>query len=196
VSLLRVALSALLAGLALFVTATPALAHTELKSSDPADGSSLDAPPNAVSLTFEEAVTLPTNPISITGPDGSAWTVGKATITGASVTAPVQATGPAGQYTLSYTVIADDGDDVKGTVRFTLTAPATPTTEAAAPTTIEAAAPVAAAPTAAATPASATGSGGSSPWVWVAVAVVVIGVLAGLAFTMRRRSAASGRRTP
>ncbi len=148
-SIVRAALSVLLAGLAVFVTAAPAWAHTELKSSDPADGSSLPSTPTTVTLTFEEAVTLPANPIEVTGPDGSSWTVGTATISGASVSAPVEATGPAGQYTLRYTVTADDGDAVKGTVRFTLTSAATPaTTEAAAPTTAaaEAAAPVTAAP--------------------------------------------------
>ena len=141
-SILRAALSVLLAGLAVFVTAAPAWAHTELKSSDPADGSSLSSAPTTVTLTFEEAVTLPANPIEVTGPDGSSWTVGTATISGASVSAPVEATGPAGQYTLRYTVTADDGDAVKGTVRFTLTSAATPaTTEAAAPTTAAAGGP-------------------------------------------------------
>ena len=129
------------------MTASPAWAHTELKSSDPADGSSLSSAPTTVTLTFEEAVTLPGNPIEVTGPDGSSWTVGTATISGASVSAPVEATGPVGQYTLRYTVTADDGDAVKGTVRFTLTSAATPaTTEVATPTTAAAAAPVTAAP--------------------------------------------------
>jgi len=141
-----------------------------------------------VTLTFEEAVTLPANPIEVTGPDGSSWTVGSATINGASVSAPVETTGPAGQYTLRYTVTADDGDAVKGTVRFTLTSAVTPTTtEAAAPTTAaEAAAPVTAAPAPA---ARGTESSGTSMWVWVAVAVVVVGVLAAVGLVRARRRA-------
>jgi methionine-rich copper-binding protein CopC len=191
----------LLAGLALVLTATPALAHTELKNSNPADGSSLDAAPEKVTLTFGEAVTLPSNPISITGPDGAAWTVGTPTLSGASVSAPVQPAGPAGQYFLHYTVTADDGDAVKGTVTFNLTSAATPAAAEAATATAEAAAPVAtAAPapeTVVAAPATA-GNGsdsGSSNWVWVAVIVVVLGlVAAGFVITRRRRGVGSGTR--
>lgn len=80
------------------VGATPAFAHTKLESSDPAEGASLSAAPTQVRLTFAEAVTLPEAPIDVTGPDGSSWTVGAATIAGPAVTAPVEATGPAGRY--------------------------------------------------------------------------------------------------
>ena len=193
-SIIRAALSVLLAGLAVLVTAAPAWAHTELKSSDPADGSSLSSAPTTVTLTFGEAVTLPANPIEVTGPDGSSWTVGTATISGASVSAPVEPTGPAGQYTLRYTVTADDGDAVKGTVRFTLTSAATPaTTETAAPTTAEAVAPATAAP---APGAPGSENSGTSTWVWIAVAVVVVGVLAAVGVVRARRNAGSGRPTP
>ena len=71
---------------------------------------SLGAPPAQVSLTFGEAVRLPPNPIRVTGPGGAVWTVGKAAVTDATVTAPVTATGPAGAYTLAWQVISDDGD--------------------------------------------------------------------------------------
>ena len=131
-TILRIALSVFLAGVVVLLGATPAFAHTELTSSDPADGASLSTAPTRVTLTFEEAVTLPADPISVVGPDGAPWTVGQATVSGASVTAPVQASGPAGPYTLRYTVVADDGDSVSGTVRFALTADATPTATAVA----------------------------------------------------------------
>jgi hypothetical protein len=122
--------------------------------------------------------------------------VGTATIAGASVTAPVEATGPAGQYTLHYTVIADDGDAVKGAVRFTLATAATPTSTTAATTEAQVVAPsvVAAAPTVAATPVESASSSGTSLWVWVAVGVVVVGVLGGLAgFAATRSRRGSGR---
>jgi copper resistance protein C len=54
------------------------------------------------------------------------------------ITVPVQASGPAGRYTLTYRVVSGDGDAVTGTVAFTLTAaaaPATSTTTAAPATT-------------------------------------------------------------
>ena len=138
-TILRGALSVLLAVFAVFLTARPAMAHTALKGSDPAEGGSLSSAPEKVTLTFEEAVSLPADPINVTGPDGSSWIVGTATVTGASVTAPVQAVGRSGPCTLNYTVIADDGDEVKGSVRFTLTAAATATTGEAAPDAVSAA---------------------------------------------------------
>src|SRR3954469_24174481 len=166
VTILRGALSVLLAVFAVFLTAGPAMAHTALKGSDPAEGGSLSSAPEKVTLTFEEAVSLPADPINVTGPDGSSWIVGTTTVTGASVTAPVQAVGPSGPCTLNYTVIADDGDEVKGSVRFTLTAAATATTSEAAPATISAATEQA--------PAAADGaSSGTSGWVWVAIVVIV-----------------------
>jgi hypothetical protein len=170
-----------LAVFAVFLTAGPALAHTTLKGSDPAEGSSVSSAPEKVTLTFAEAVTLPADPINVTGPDGSSWIVGTTTVTGASVTAPVQAMGPSGPCTLNYTVIADDGDEVKGSVRFTLTAAAT---GEAAPATVSAATA-----TAEPAPAAATGeSSGTSGWVWVAIVVIVVGVLAGLGVIRTRRS--------
>lgn len=174
----------------LLVTATPALAHAKLESTVPARGASLATPPTTVSLTFGEPVTVGANPISVTGPGGASWTVGKVSITDSTVSAPVTATGPAGAYTLAYTVISDDGDEVSGRIPFTLTAAATPTT-AAAPTTTVAPAATAAATTAAdPAPAAAvapTGSGGVPAWVWVVVAVVVLGGIA--AVVARSRSA-------
>ena len=171
---LRIVLSVLAAVAAVLATATPALAHTELKSSDPADGASLGSAPGTVTLTFEEAVTLPDHPISIVGPDGSAWTVGTPTITGASVSAPVQATAAEGQCTLHYTVTADDGDTVNGLVHFTVGAAAA-TSADAAPATMAPAAQ------------GSSDSGGSSGWTWVAVLVVLLGLAAAALTVVRTR---------
>lgn len=180
--------AALVALLLTLLTAAPALAHTTLIKSTPAAGAVLPAAPTTVSLTFGEAVTLPANPLQITGPGGAAWTVGKATIDDATLTFPVTATGPAGAYTMAWQVISDDGDTLKGTVAFTLSAPATPTTTAA-PATSAAAVTTAAAVTP--TPVSQqteTSSGGVPAWVWVVVIVVVLAAIAGLVVRSRRRA--------
>ena len=103
----RVAAALLLALVALGSTALPASAHTELKSSNPAKGAALPAPPQQVELTFTESVTAPADAITVTGPNGAKWTVGQATVAGPVVTAPVQATGPAGTYTIVH------GDDTE-----------------------------------------------------------------------------------
>ena len=199
-TLRRGLIALLLAGFAVIVTAGPALAHTTLRSSNPANGATLATPPTRVSLTFGEAVTVSGNPIRVTGPGGVAWMVGKASVTDATVTAPVTAAGPAGAYTLTWTVVAEDGDTISGKINFTVrgappkpaAAPASkpaPVVPALAPATSPAAAPtttaVAATTTAAATttvptpvPAAAqtTDSGGGVPW-WVWIVGPVAGAI-------------------
>jgi methionine-rich copper-binding protein CopC len=173
--------------------APAALAHTSLQKSTPAAGASLAAPPAEVSLTFGEAVRLPAGPIRVAGPDGAVWTVGKATVTDATVTAPVTATGPAGAYTLTWQVISDDGDTIRGTVRFTLTAPAAPVIAPASPPGTVAAAPPAA--TAAATPAATPSApaapvadeGGVPGWLWALGGAAVLAVAAGVVVARRAR---------
>jgi len=177
----RLATALLLSGAAVLVTATPAFAHTELIASDPAQNASLAAAPQQVSLTFGEAVTLGDTPVTVTGPDGAAWTVGQAAVTGAVVTAPVTPNGPAGTYTLAYQVISDDGDEVKGSVQFTLTAAAGPATSATtttseAPPSTTASAEPAAAPT-------KDSDGGIPVWVWILGAVVLVAI--GLVVALR-----------
>ncbi|WP_086853753.1 copper resistance CopC family protein [Amycolatopsis kentuckyensis] len=168
------------------LTAGPASAHTELKSSSPAEGASLAAPPRKIELTFEEPVTLQADPIAVTGPDGAKWTVGTPAVVDAVITAPVTPSGPAGAYTLTYKVVSDDGDKVTAAVHFTLTAPvsssaAAPTSSAAVPTGAASATPA---------PAPASDIGGSVPaWVWILVAVagVLAAAVVGLRFLRRPR---------
>jgi methionine-rich copper-binding protein CopC len=186
--LYRGLLAILLVGAAGLLTATPALAHTRLTSSNPAEGASVATPPDTISLTFAEAVTVSGNPVSVTGPDGTSWTTGPAQISGDTVSVPVQPTGPAGAYDVKWSVISDDGDAVKGTVHFALSSAIAATTSAAA-TTEPAAAPSAA--PAAAAPASSerTASTGWPWWAWVVIALVVLAAI-GLVVARSRRSRA------
>jgi copper resistance protein C len=178
-NLRRLGAALLTAGLALVLSATPALAHTELRGSDPAAGAALAGPPQQVQLTFTEAVTLPDNPVTVTGPDGSRWTVGTANVAGAVVTVPVRPVGPAGDYVIDYRVVAGDGDEVTGTVGFTLTAavalPTTPPPTTTPPTTTLPSATTST--TAPATPqAGETTDGGGVPvWVWIIAAILLLG---------------------
>jgi hypothetical protein len=159
----------LLATLGVLGLATPAWAHAKLRSSTPAAGATLAAAPTDVALTFNEDVTLGAGaaPITVTGPDGTSWEIGQATLAGSTVSAPVTPTGPAGEYTLKWTVVSDDGDPVSGTVVFTLSVPATP----------PAAEPAPAGPAPAAQPVGAprpAGDGGVPSWVWILLGVVVL----------------------
>jgi copper resistance protein C len=169
----RTLLVMLLAALGVLGLASPAWAHSKLRSSTPAAGSTLDAAPSQVSLTFNEDVTLPASgAVTVTGPDGAAWTVGRATAAGPTVTAPVTPSGPAGAYTLKWTVVSDDGDPVSGTVAFTLSAPAAADPAAGpAPVTQPVGVPL-------------QGDGGAPAWVWVLLGVIVLAG-AGVAVALR-----------
>jgi methionine-rich copper-binding protein CopC len=140
--------SALLAVCALFLSAAPAAAHAELIGSNPAAGAAVPAAPTQVELTFNGPVTP--QAVSVTGPGGVTWAVQTPSVAGVAVVqAPVVPAGPAGEYTIAYEVLSEDGDAVRGTVVFTLTAavPA-PTTTTLPPTTTSTTVP----PTSATTP--------------------------------------------
>lgn len=180
----RLTTALLLTGTAMLAVAGTASAHADLKSSDPAQGATLQTAPQQIKLTFSEAVDVPADAIAVTGPDGSKWTVGQITKDDAVLTAPVTPAGPAGAYTLTYKVISDDGDAVSGKIAFTLaTAASTPTTSTTTTTTSTSVPSTQSTPT---PTAQSTGgdSGGLPVWVWIVGAVVVlaIGVFVGLKF--------------
>ncbi|PRY37990.1 copper resistance CopC family protein [Umezawaea tangerina] len=180
-NLRRLGAALLLTGLALAGTATPALAHAELLSSDPAAGAALPAAPTRIQLTFAEPVGLPENPITVTGPDGATWKVGQVTVAGAVITAPVIPAGPSGEYVIDYKVISDDGDEVGDKIRFSLTAPAAVPTSSAANTSTPEDTTATTTTTTTSTPAAApsadapAGGGGVPVWVWILGAVVLVG---------------------
>lgn len=196
----RLVAAALLSTATILLTATPALAHAELIASNPADGASVTSAPTQVQLTFNEPVTPAPNVVEVVGPGNAKWTIGKASVAGAVITAPVQATGPSGAYTLVYRVVSGDGDPVSGNVRFTFTAPATsasastttPTTSAATSPPAETSASAEASEDSEAAEAAVTSEddgGGVPVWVWIVGAVVVVAVGAGIALHAGRGSA-------
>ena len=190
----RAAAALLLSGVALVATAIPAFADTELKGSSPHDGSTL-GPPRQIVLSFTERVTLPANPITVTGENGASWTVGKATTKGPLVTAPVERTGPAGPYKLTYRVISANGGAVTGTVSFTIVTPSgapppqkitTSQSNEPSPGSHESAHGLPVVSDA----ASTSDSGGIPAWVWIVSVVVVlaIGVFEAVRIGRSRRS--------
>jgi copper resistance protein C len=171
--------AALAALLGLVVLAGPASAHTELESSSPAEGSSIAAAPTQVQLTFGEPVTLPPDPVEVTGRDGTAWKIGTPSVDGKVVTVPVSPDGPAQAYTLTWQAVAKDGDNVTGTVHFTLTAAAS--ASVAPMTSVTAQAQTTAPSSPAADPVAAAGI---PSWIWILVAVA--GLLAVIIVGVRR----------
>lgn len=169
-------LALLLSGVAVLVTATPALAHNVLISSDPGDGSSVAAGPPKVSLTFDQQVQGgDVNQIAVTGPDGKQWAEGSISVVDNVISAALRPLGPAGKYTIGYRVLSADGHPVSGELTFTLAKAGngTPATQDAAK-----------APGAASSSASSTSSSTGLPiWVWIAGAVVLLAL--GLTVALR-----------
>jgi methionine-rich copper-binding protein CopC len=156
-----------LAGLGTFALAGPASAHNVLINTSPKAGASLTTGPTQIRFDFDAPVENGENNITVLGPNGTHWERSEtATVVGNSVSTPVAPLGPAGVYTVSYRIISADGHPVTGDMTFTLTKagtgqPVTPTV-------------------------AAGGSGGGMPiWVWILVALVVLG---GVLFFVLRSS--------
>ncbi|SDD75660.1 copper resistance CopC family protein [Actinokineospora iranica] len=191
----RLSLALVLAVLALVAGASPALAHTRLISSTPAEGALVTAAPEAIKLTFTDPMQAKLSTVTVSGPSGARWGLGEITAQDGTLTVPVQTTGPAGDYVVEYRVLSGDGHPVKGAVRFTYTPPPVAGTESVPPTAPSAA--ETSASSAAAVPEQAPAaqrapaeSGGVPVWVWIAGAAVLLalGLLAA-----RRFSGDSGR---
>lgn len=127
--------AALLALAALAVPAAPAMAHADLVSSDPADGATLAAPPDAVSLTFSEALLEETVDVAIES-GGEVVASDAVQAEGATVLVPWPAAAASGDYSVNFRVVSADGHPIEGSVSFTIagSAPsASPVAASAAP---------------------------------------------------------------
>jgi methionine-rich copper-binding protein CopC len=177
---LRVLLAGAVTAIAIMVTALPAAAHTALKEANPKSGSTVE-PPSEVVLTYTEAVKLPQ--VVVTDDKGTMYASGEAEATDNKVTQTLKGPLPNGDYTVGWRVVSVDGHPVKGSYKFTVKgASATATPTSASPATV-------------ATPASSPAasreesSGGSSGWLWIGLAAVVIAAIAGgLAWVRRPRA--------
>ncbi|WP_435093495.1 copper resistance CopC family protein [Clavibacter michiganensis] len=131
--------------------ALSASAHNYLVSSSPAAGSTIDAPPSEVTLTFNDVIldlaaagggggdastgSAPasggSSVVQVTGPDGQGthFETGCATDSGRTVSVPV-ALGGSGQYTVTWRVVSADGHPVSDSIAFTYQAPAGATASA------------------------------------------------------------------
>ncbi|MFJ8958725.1 copper resistance protein CopC [Lentzea sp. NPDC102401] len=171
---------ALLAATAMVV---PAQAHAELKSSTPASGAALDAPPKQVELVFSEAVGLPDgDAVTVTGPDGAKVPVTEVHAVDKTITAKIDTSAAkAGAHTIAWSAKSDDGDTVSGTVAFTMTVAAQPSSSVVPPSSVTASATVSNAPPSTSTTAD---SGGVPIWVWLLIGLVVV---VGAILLVRRR---------
>lgn len=203
-SMLTVLVAALAAVLGM-AGAGPAAAHDELVSTDPADGATVAAAPDQVTLTFtDKAIALGTE-VKVTAPDGSVVSTGDPQLGPTTVAQPLGAARPAGTYTVVWRVTSADGHPVSGTFRFAATsavgvAAATPS---AVPSQVPSATPGASVaspsdaspsdaspsptPTASAVPVPSASTG--RPSYWLVVGAVLVLAAAAAALGRRRRQA-------
>jgi methionine-rich copper-binding protein CopC len=101
--------------------ATSAQAHNTLRSTDPADGSTIEVAPGQVTLTFDEpAVALGTQ-VEVRSADGTIVSAGDPVLLDATVTQALVDDRPAGLYTVSWRVTSADGHPITGELSFTAT---------------------------------------------------------------------------
>ena len=115
----------LVATLTLLAVPTPALAHASVESSDPADGATLSALPQTVSVTLNEEIGSGAV-LRVLDSSGTRLDDGEVTVAGRRVLVGVRtADAEPGAYRLVYRVVSADGHAVSGQVGFTVSAGAT-----------------------------------------------------------------------
>lgn len=181
------------AGLLVLVQPVSVSAHSDLKSSDPAEGTTVPSPfTGPVVLTFSEHL-ADASKADFVGPDGS--TVAKATVDADTATMTITLTSALapGAYQAKWTSIADDGDLLRGIVKFSVAAAATPTPEPSPTPAPSAAATAETSPSAAATaepptpaPSAANDNAGGGSDAILPIIIVLIVVAAGAFYLVRR----------
>lgn len=187
---LTAAAATLLLSIGSLAAATPASAHDELRSSDPAAGATLETPPEQLTLTFSGEISTEAGAteIQVTDADGTSLTDGDPVVEGAVVTQPLT-DAASGAVTVLWKVVSSDGHPISGELGFTVTAPPTPTpTPTATPTETPTATPTAEptpTPTVSPEPADSTFS---DVWPWIVGAVIVAGLGGALIYLLVSRN--------
>ncbi|OEU90777.1 hypothetical protein DB35_03445 [Streptomyces abyssalis] len=119
-ALLGTVLCALLTVLA---TAAPASAHAVQTDSSPSEGRVVSSPPEQVTVTFSEGVSMSDGSIRVLGPDGKRLDTDKVReVAGKANTRAVslKPDGPKGTYTVAWKAVSDDSHPVSGAFTFSV----------------------------------------------------------------------------
>lgn len=116
--------------LSIFSVFPSAQAHSDLISSDPVAGASLEQIPESFSLTFnEELISIDgesVNTLTLQGIDGKRYELLAPTVVGAVLSAELGAAEyPAETYLLSYRAVSADGHPITGEITFSTQSPTT-----------------------------------------------------------------------
>lgn len=154
-------------------SAPAASAHSRLVSSDPENGASLSAGPQAVTLTFNEPIQSAYAVVNVVGPDNHFWQSGEPVVDGKDVRVAVGELGPTGEYTVNYRVTSADGHVISGQRTFELTVAGNGR------------------PGALADDSATFENDGTPVWYYIVGAVVVLAIGLGIVFWLTRRSKSS-----
>ena len=185
----RLAAAACVSAVLALGVASVAEAHTDLESTDPADGAVVAVAPSQMVLTFGDEVNPTVASATVRVGDGepakAKTSVDGPLVTVALPTDPGGATGPVA-WRVAYRVVAADGHPLTGAVTFTVKAPKvtaspSPSLATPSPTTTPLVSPTPSSP-----PAEQDGSSGSGK---VIAGAAVGGLVAGVGFVLwsRRR---------
>jgi methionine-rich copper-binding protein CopC len=186
----------LLAALALTLAGAPAVAHSDLESSDPQDGATLASAPAAISFVFNEEILPQGNAVTLTDVAADErLPVGPVDVDGDTVSVTWPGASPAGEFRAAFRVVSADGHPISGTITFTVeqAVGADPATGSAASSAAPSAAP-SATPSSGGTVAPGTTSGtatvesDSGMQVWAVGIGVAALVAMGVAVWNRRRA--------
>lgn len=116
----RALVATLVALSAVLLAAPPASAHARVVGSDPADGSTVDASPVRVTVTFSEDLPADYSSLTVVGPDRRGYDDGDIQVSGSELSTGLEPLGPAGTYVITWSVVSEDGHPVEGELRFDL----------------------------------------------------------------------------
>ena len=117
--ILTLGLGLLVFAAAVLGLAAPAAAHDAAESSAPAAGASLPAPPEQVSVTFNNTPLGIGAAFSVKDAAGTEWAEGPVDIVDNVASQKLKAGGPAGEYTVAWRVVSADSHPIEGTFTFT-----------------------------------------------------------------------------
>jgi methionine-rich copper-binding protein CopC len=183
----------------LLLGAVPASAHDTAESSSPAQGATVQTPPEQVSVTFNNDPLALGSQIRVNDSTGTNWAEGDVEIVDNVASQKLKEGAPAGLFTVVWRVVSSDSHPIEGSFTFTATsgaaAPGTATSGSGStaavtsPAGTQGAVPTLGTAQPGVTPAPEIVPDSSEPFPWslVIFAAVALGILVTLAVMAKRR---------
>lgn len=171
--------------------AGPAAAHDAAESTSPAQGATLAAPPDEVSVTFSNKPLGIGASFSVRDASGTEWADGSVQIVDNVATQKLRPGAPAGAYTVAWRVVSSDSHPIEGTFAFTAASgaagPSGQPTAGSSTTAGTVPGMGTARPGVTEEPSAPASAGEPFQWSIVIFAAVAVGLLAALGILARRR---------